>query len=237
MVADLVTDKLVSKEAADQLLINRRSIQSSQHPLIIIANQKWKDPRDPRRLLHLETLTQWLAEKCGLDYFHIDPFKVDFAAVTKIMSNAYAERYKVLPVAVTAHEVTIATAEPYVREWETQLKHILRRDIKRVITNPVEIQSYIVEFYNLARSVKTASAQDRGNFSDVTNFEQLVQLGRSGKLDANDSHTSCIFATGCLPMRFSNAPVIFTSNRAAMSVTCAFASTAHCIRCIRFPRR
>ncbi len=188
LVADLVADKLATKEAAEQLLVNRRSIQSSQHPLIIIANQKWKDPRDPRKLLHLETLTQWLAEKSDLDYFHIDPFKVDFAAVTKVMSNAYAERYKILPVAVNSTEVTIATAEPFVREWEAQLKHVLRLDIKRVITNPVEIQSYIVEFYNLARSVKTASAKDKGNYSDVTNFEQLMQLGRSGKLDANDQH-------------------------------------------------
>ena len=188
LVTDLVTDKLVSKEAADQLLVNRRTIQSSQHPLVIIANQKWKDPRDPKKLLHIETLTEWLAAKSGMDYFHIDPFKVDFAAVTKVMSNAYADRYKVLPVAVNANEVTIATAEPYVREWEAQLKQVLRQDIKRVIANPLEIQSYIVEFYNLAQSVKTASAQDRGNFSDVTNFEQLMQLGRSGKLDANDSH-------------------------------------------------
>ena len=188
LVTDLVTDNLVAREAAEQLLINRRLIQSSQHPLIIIANQKWKDPRDPRKLLHIEMLTQWLAEKSGLDYFHIDPFKVDFAAVTKVMSNAYAERYKILPVAVDADEVTIATSEPYVREWETQLKHVLRLEIKRVIANPVEIQSYIVEFYNLARSVKTASSKDKGNYSDVTNFEQLMQLGRSGKLDANDQH-------------------------------------------------
>ena len=172
LVADLVADKLVSKEAADQLLLNRRSIQSSQHPLVIIANQKWKDPRDPKKLLHIETLTEWLAGKCGLDYFHIDPFKVDFAAVTKVMSNAYADRYKILPVAVNAGEVTIATAEPYVRDWEKQLKHILRLDIRRVIANPLEIQSYIVEFYNLAQSVKTASAQDRGALNDITNLDR-----------------------------------------------------------------
>jgi general secretion pathway protein E len=188
VVADLIADKLVSKEAGEQLLINRRSFQSTQHPLILVANQKWKDPRDPKKTLHLETLTQWLAEKSHLDYFHIDPFKVDFAAVTKVMSNAYAERFNILPVAVNSTEVTVATSEPHVREWEAQLRQILRLEIKRVIANPVEIQSYIVEFYNLARSVKTASAQDKSNFSDVTNFEQLMQLGRSGKLDANDSH-------------------------------------------------
>ena len=188
VIADLIADKLISKETGEQLLINRRSFQSSQHPLILIGNQKWKDLRDPKKTLHLENLTQWLAEKCHLDYFHIDPFKVDFAAVTKVMSNAYAERYKILPVAVSSNEVTIATAEPFVREWEPQLRQILRLEIKRVIANPVEIQSYIVEFYNLARSVKTANAQDKGNLSDVTNFEQLMQLGRAGKLDANDQH-------------------------------------------------
>jgi general secretion pathway protein E len=188
VVAELITDKLVSKEVGEQFLANRRAFQSTQHPLILIANQKWKDPRDAKKTLHIEALTQWLAQKSHLDYMHIDPFKVDFAAVTKVMSNAYAERFNILPVAVNSSEVTIATAEPHVREWEPQLRQVLRLEIKRVIANPLEIQQYIVEFYNLARSIKTASAQDKSNFSDVTNFEQLMQLGRSGKLDANDSH-------------------------------------------------
>jgi general secretion pathway protein E len=188
IVNDLVTDKLVAKEIAEQFLSDRRSFRSSQHPLAVVADQKWKDPREPRRMLHLEALTQWLAEKCGLPYLHIDPFKVEFGAVTKIMSNAYAERYKILPVAVSTRDVTIATAEPYVRDWEDQLSQVLRLDIKRVIVNPQDIQSYIVEFYNIARSVKSASEQDKGVSSTITNFEQLVQLGRSGKLDANDQH-------------------------------------------------
>jgi general secretion pathway protein E len=75
-----------------------------------------------------------------------------------------------------------------VRGWEDSLKQVLRLDIKRVIANPVDIQSYIVEFYNLARSVKGASDKDKGAASDIANFEQLVQLGRSGQLDANDQH-------------------------------------------------
>ena len=32
---------------------------------------------------------------------HVDPFKIDFAAVTKLMSTAYAQRYRILPVGVT----------------------------------------------------------------------------------------------------------------------------------------
>ena len=185
---DLAADGLVAKEAADRLAGDRRHSRGDVHPLVIIADQKWKDPRNPRKLLHLEALTEWFAEKVGLPYMHVDPFKIDFAAVTKVMSNAYAQRYKILPVGINSKEVTIATAEPYVREWEEQLKHVLRIDIKRVIANPVDIQGYLVEFYNLARSVKGATGQDKGAYTDIANFEQLVQLGRSGRLDANDQH-------------------------------------------------
>src|SRR5687768_12111080 len=188
LLEGLVADGLVPKETADKLAADRRFSRQDVHPLVLIADQKWKDPRNPRRLLHLEALTQWLAEKVGLPYLHVDPFKIDFAAVTKVMSNAYAQRYKILPVGINNREVTIATAEPFVREWETQLAQVLRLDIKRVIANPQDIKSYLVEFYSLAKSVKSASAQDKGGFTQIANFEQLVQLGKTGKLDANDQH-------------------------------------------------
>ncbi len=188
VLGDLVADALVPKQIADQLLKDRRAATGNHHPLVVIADQKWKDPRHPGKLLNLETLTQWLADKCGLPYLHIDPFKIDFAAVTKVMSSAYAERYKILPVSVNTREATIATCEPYLREWEDSLKQVLRLEINRVIANPQDIQSYIVEFYNLARSIKGATKQDKGALGDITNFEQLVQLSRSGKLDANDQH-------------------------------------------------
>jgi general secretion pathway protein E len=188
VLADLVADGLVPKEAADQLVANRRFARGDTHPLLVIADQKWKDPRSPRKLLHLEALTQWLAEKVELPYLHIDPFKIDFAAVTKTMSSAYAERYRILPVAINTREVTIAVCEPHLREWEEQIRQVLRLEVKRVLANPLDIQSYLVEFYNLARSIKGATAKDKGAISDIANFEQLVQLGRSGKLDANDQH-------------------------------------------------
>ena len=134
-------------------------------------------------------VSYWLTNIPGFSQvLFIDPFKIDFAAVTKVMSSAYAERFRILPVAVTTREATIATAEPYVRGWEESLKQVLRLEVKRVIANPLDIESYIVEFYNLARSVKGATEKDRGAYSEIANFEQLVQLGRSGKLDANDQH-------------------------------------------------
>jgi general secretion pathway protein E len=184
----LVADGLVPMEAAEKLAAERRHGRGSAHPLVVVAEQKWKDPRHPRKLLHLEALTEWLAQRTGLPYLHIDPFKIDFAAVTRVMSSAYAQRYKILPVSVNGREVTIAVCEPHMREWEEPLAQAIKLEVKRVIANPLEIQSYLVEFYNLARSVKSAAQKDKGAYSEIANFEQLVKLGRSGKLDANDQH-------------------------------------------------
>jgi general secretion pathway protein E len=185
---ELISQGFVVREAGEKLLRDRRLSRSDTHPLIIVADQKWKDPHNPRKTLTIEALTQWLAERVQLPYMHIDPFKIDFATVTKVMSNAYASRFKILPLEVTPSEVVIATCEPFVQEWEPQLRQILRKEIKRVIANPLDITGYIVEFYNLARSVKGANEQDKSGYSQIANFEQLVQLGRTGKLDANDQH-------------------------------------------------
>ena len=181
----LIEDKLVSAEAAEQLKKERRYYRGTMHPLAIVADQKWKKGN---ALLTLDALTEWLAKRVGLEYLHIDPLKIDFAAVTEVMSSAYATRFRVLPVGVSAKEAIVATAEPHVREWEAELARISKREIRRVIANPLDIERYQVEFYNLARSIKGAN-RTASAASGLSNFEQLVELGRSDKqFDANDAH-------------------------------------------------
>ncbi len=184
----LVADGLIPKGVGEDFKKERRYFRGDTHPLIAVADQKWKSLSAPHQALTLEGLTEWLARRSGLDYLHIDPLKINFSIVTDVMSNAYAARFKILPVEVTTREVTIATAEPFLREWEAELRPILRKDIRRVIANPQDIERYLVEFYKLARSVKKAEQQGEAG-SGVTNFEQLVELGRSNRqFDANDQH-------------------------------------------------
>ena len=188
LLDDLVADGLVPAAEAQILSSREGKRRLDLHPLVVIAEQKWPDPRTPRKTLHLEALSEWLAGKAGLPYRHIDPFKIDFAAITKVMSNAYASRFHILPLEVTAKECVVATAQPYVREWEAELARALRLEIRRVVANPVQIDTYLVEFYNLARSVQGAQKQKNAEFNDIANFEQLVRLGQTGNLDANDRH-------------------------------------------------
>jgi general secretion pathway protein E len=184
----LVEDELVDTEPAEVLKKERRYYRGASHPLVIIADQKWKSLQLPHRLLSLDSLAEWMAGRTGLEYMHIDPLKIDFAGVTEVMSSAYATRFRVLPVSVNSKEAVIATAEPYMRDWERELGKILKLEIRRVIANPVDIERYQVEFYNLAKSIKGANKAGTAG-SGIGNFEQLVELGAGNKqYDANDAH-------------------------------------------------
>jgi general secretion pathway protein E len=184
----LVAEGLVPKADADKLIADRRMHRGDHHPLAVIADQKWRSAKPPNKILGLEWLTEWLAKQTGMEYFHIDPLKINFSAITEVMSSHYAARFKVLPVAVNTREAVIATSEPYVKDWEKELKQMLRLDIRRVLASPLDISRYQVEFYNLAQSVKGA-VQRGDQRSGVGNFEQLVEIGQTNKtLDANDQH-------------------------------------------------
>ena len=185
----LVADGMVGKTEADTLISERRNQRGDVHPLSIIALQNWKSLQPPHKMLHTEVLAEWLAKRAGLEYFHIDPLKIDFSAVADIMSNDYAARFGILPVQMNAREVVIATSEPFLREWEAVIKQLVRRDIRRVISTPESISRYLIEFFNLARSVKKASQSKSQEKSSQSSFEQLVELGKAKQqFDANDQH-------------------------------------------------
>ncbi|MBU6484900.1 MAG: type II/IV secretion system protein [Betaproteobacteria bacterium] len=182
----LVVDGLVLAADAERIAASRT--QRFEHPLELIADQRLRSAAPPGKPLHLETLVEWLAGKLHVPYMHVDPLKIDLGAVTATMSNAYAERYRILPVAVDRVALTVATAEPFVRSWADELERILKLQVRLVFANPVDIRRYVGEFYNLARSMKKAQENSKGEFALARNFEQLVELGRHGHLDANDQH-------------------------------------------------
>ncbi|PTQ68749.1 GspE/PulE family protein [Pseudomonas sp. GV071] len=189
LLRELVAQGRLVQDTAEQLLaIRRSSSNAQQHPLEFIALQQVDDLSRPGKKLDLETLTIWLANLAGQPYMRIDPLKINVAAVTPLMSYAFAQRHKILAVAVDNEAVTVASAQPFVASWEANLTHVLKRPIKRVVANPTDIQRFTVEFFRLAKSVSGASAVD-SKTTNIGNFEQLLNLGASDQEpDANDAH-------------------------------------------------
>ncbi len=190
VLAELARDGLITEAQIGELNIGRgRETDYSEHPLVRVAEQRWHIARSPGTPLTLERLTQWLGDKAQLPYLRIDPLKIDVAAVTAVIKQAYATRFRILPVAVSGDRVTVATAEPWVREWERELSGLLKLRFDRVIANPLDLERYLAEFYAVSRSIAGASSdRSKAPISTVGNLEQLVELGKAGELDANDQH-------------------------------------------------
>ena len=187
LVEWLHKDGLISAEEAQRTVARCASAHSAQHPLQRLAVVGMARASDGK-LLDAETLTQWLAARTGLAYFRIDPLKVDVGKVSDVMSAAYAERHKVLPVQVGPGEVVVATAEPFIRDWVPEVERQTRKSVRLVMASPQDITRYTAEFFALAKSVRAANKLGGGQ-AGFGSFEQLVELGKSNKqLDANDQH-------------------------------------------------
>jgi general secretion pathway protein E len=184
LVGWLREDGVISAEEAERTITRCASAHSSQPPLQRLAVVGMSRAAD-QHLLDVETLTQWLARRSGLEYMRIDPLKVDVGKVADVMSAAYAERHKVLPVLVSPTEVVVATAEPFIRDWVPEVERQTRRGVRLVLASPSSINSFTGEFFALAKSVRAASKS--GGQAGFGSFEQLVELGKANKqLDAND---------------------------------------------------
>ncbi|MFM2050995.1 MAG: hypothetical protein RL682_1486 [Pseudomonadota bacterium] len=183
LVEWLHKDGIIAPEEAQRTIARCSLAESAQHPLVRLASVSMRRVAD-NRALDVEALTQWLATHTGLDYLRIDPLKVDVGKVADAMGAVYAERHRILPVAVTPTEITVATSQPFVTDWVDEVERQARRSVRRVVASPQEIQRYTAEFYALAKSVRAANKAGNNNGAS---FEQLVELGKTNKqLDAND---------------------------------------------------
>jgi general secretion pathway protein E len=176
-------DGVITADDAERVK-KRFGADSSLHPLVRLGGASLVHAVSGKSL-DTEMLTEWLAKRIALPYLRIDPLKVDVGRVADVMSIQYAEARRALPVQVGVAEVTIATSEPFDTGWVAEIEGHMRKSVRLVLANPLDVQRYTTEFYTLARSVRAAVKS--GETSTLASFEQLVELGRSNKqLDAND---------------------------------------------------
>ncbi len=185
----LVDQKIVDQEKAimvsSLVVANDRKVL---HPLESIASRQWLHWSQPDQILTLEFLTEWFANQSGVARYYFDPLKMDVASCTSIMSYAYASRFGIIAVKVTASDVVIAVSDPFDTEWVDELSRIVSQPISLVLGNPKEIKAYLLEFYSISKAVDNAGANKSQGSSTLQNLEQLIELGELGTVDADDQH-------------------------------------------------
>lgn len=156
LVEALLRQKRIDQRAAE-LALKSTQTNASLHPLERLAALRLEDLRAPGCPLSLDALCVWLAAEAGLPYFRLDPLKLDRQLVTSTMSAAFARHYQILAVASDAQSLTVACAQPGVREWEADLAQVTRKAIRRVLVNPTQLRRLIDDSFQLAQSVRGAN--------------------------------------------------------------------------------
>jgi len=189
-----ILERLVSQEIVEQdkasMISSLVSAQDRKnlHPLEIIASRQWPNKSLPEQVLSLDVLTDWLAKQSGMTRFHFDPLKMDVTSCTSIMSYAYASRFGILAVRVTDDELLMAVTDPYNQEWKDELDQIVNKPISLVLANPRDLKNYLVEFYSVSRAMEGAGNKAVDMPGNIQNLEQLIELGKTGSIDADDQH-------------------------------------------------
>lgn len=193
LIDDVLTwlnnDQLISRAEEEAIRIFAARWENRDKGLIeIICDFQMQKGAHLGKKFTKEKLSEWLASKVALPLFYIDPLKMDVAAVTSICTQPYAERFNILPVKVEADLITIAVSEPFIREWEKDLKHLHQKHFKRVFADAQDIKRYIKELYDFSKSVNRASNRSTENNGQLNNLEQLVELGKKSDLEVNNQH-------------------------------------------------
>ncbi len=190
----LVKDGLLRQTDLNALVSIVSSIDPfSKHPFIMIADQGFINLSKPGHFINMKVLMNWFSEKVGMPIAQIDPLKIDVASVTSVVTFAYASKHQLLAIKVTHDSVLFACSNPCQNQWVGELSRILGKSIECCLISPEDLERYQLEFYALSRStIGAKKQQDQKQQSGIQNLEQLMELGRSGKLDADDQHVVSI---------------------------------------------
>jgi general secretion pathway protein E len=189
IIKHLFAQQIIDKKDATRILRNAKlTSASSVHPYVTLSDYKLTNNHTGKPV-SIEFITQTVAELHNIDYLKVDPTRVNVNKVTSSVSQAYATKHKILPIDISSKSVTFAVADPADLSWIEELQRILRLKVKRVHSNPLDIQRLLFEFYGVNQSVKHAQKQHKNRKIDsIQNLEQLVKLGSKGDLTADDQH-------------------------------------------------
>lgn len=187
----LLADGVILPENHQILTAVRTDVSNDEKNILqVIADCGWDHQLIAGTKVDMQALLKWFSSKIDMPLKDIDPLKIDVQSVTQLMSLAYAKRFQIIALEVTSSLVVIGTCEPFDTRWENELSNATKKTIARVLVGPEDIDRYLEEFYTVSKSVLGAKKDQlsQAPSAGVQNLEQMMELGRKGKLDVNDQH-------------------------------------------------
>jgi len=147
-----------------------------------------KQENHPDIELDEEAIYQTLADEWKIPFKKVDPVKLDLNVVTTTIPRNFAIKHLVLPVAINAGRLTVATANPFNTEVMEDIARASKLDVHTVVSTRTDILKLIHEFFGFKRSIAAAENQFNTPIVDLGNLEQYVQLKSVDEPSSNDSH-------------------------------------------------
>ena len=133
-------------------------------------------------------LARLVAEDAELEFFKIDPLKLDIEFVESKISRPFAKKHKLIPVHVRDAKIIVAVVNPFDAASIEAYRPIAGQELRLVVSSETDVMSVINEFYGFRASVTKAKRDlDKGGL-DLGNLEQYVKLKSGAEIEASDQH-------------------------------------------------
>ncbi|HOX44908.1 MAG TPA: ATPase, T2SS/T4P/T4SS family [Myxococcota bacterium] len=194
MLDDAQVRSVLVKENGQRqrLLREQAAVRSGRHraeilPWELLASFRLPLKGEPNAVLDEDRLARLLAELSAIPYEKIDPLKLDMKLITQVLSRPFARRHSVLVLRQEGPDVVVAVADPFDVELVENLRRLIGRSVRPVVSSKLDIQRIITEVYGFRSSVN-AAAEGMELGTDLGNLEQLVKLKAVDDLEATDKH-------------------------------------------------
>ena len=97
------------------------------------------------------------------------------------MSSQYASRFKILPLDLRGNELWIGTSEPFDLAWMQEFGNATRKQIQPVMVNPAGAEPLYRRVLHIGAVGQGRPTERPMHGQRAQNFEQLVEMGKSGK--------------------------------------------------------
>ncbi len=164
------------KEAKDGAGNNDQGIE--QITIVDVINSMHLPiPLDQDNFLTEELIMKTLAAHWQLSFVRLDPLKLNLDVVTSKISEPFARRHLIVPIAVDDdHDLlTVAVINPWDIEALDTVRKVSGLKVRPVISTKTDILKIIKEFYGFRTSVKAAE-KDLSQRIDFGNLEQYTDV-------------------------------------------------------------
>ncbi|HVR44669.1 MAG TPA: ATPase, T2SS/T4P/T4SS family [Thermoanaerobaculia bacterium] len=168
-------------------LMKGKKAEEAPSPFKMIATLNLQDATGQGTRIDEFLLARLVAEDAGLEFFKIDPLRLDIEFIESKISRPFSKKHRLLPIHMRDGKLIVAVVNPFDQSSIEAYRPIAGQEIRIVVSAETDIMSVVNEYYGFRASVTKAHRDLKTGF-DLGNLEQFVKLKSGAEIEASDQH-------------------------------------------------